>query len=245
MSSTNKTTNYDLSQFIGSDKPAWLGDYNSDMSKIDTGIHTAQTTATGANGKADANTTAIGTLENLTTDAKTSLVSAINEVDSNADTAQNTANSASNAAATNASAITALTNYLNLSNFTTPTVTVTNASIDSSSTSISCASNSTGSMGKIYGRVSFTSNASTSTVTFNTPLRPDTAITINGTVFGQWSDTGSGSDWSGLIPTSMSIGTDGVATLQVTGSVSGRKRRLHFIACVIFAKSFGDVPIPE
>lgn len=35
MSSTNKTTNYELSQFIGSDKPAWLVDYNGDMSKID------------------------------------------------------------------------------------------------------------------------------------------------------------------------------------------------------------------
>lgn len=39
MSSTNKTANYELSQFIGSDKPAWLIDYNGDMSKIDTAIH--------------------------------------------------------------------------------------------------------------------------------------------------------------------------------------------------------------
>lgn len=36
MSSTNKTTNYKLSQYIGTDKPTYLGDYNSDMSKIDT-----------------------------------------------------------------------------------------------------------------------------------------------------------------------------------------------------------------
>lgn len=35
MSSTNKTTNLGLSQFLGTDKPAWLGDYNSDMQKID------------------------------------------------------------------------------------------------------------------------------------------------------------------------------------------------------------------
>ena len=34
MSSTNKTPNYQLSQFVGSDKPAWLADYNQDMSKI-------------------------------------------------------------------------------------------------------------------------------------------------------------------------------------------------------------------
>lgn len=35
MSSTNKTPNYDLSQFVGTDKPTYLGDYNGDMLKID------------------------------------------------------------------------------------------------------------------------------------------------------------------------------------------------------------------
>lgn len=35
MASTNKTENYDLSQFVGTDRPTWLGDYNSDMTKID------------------------------------------------------------------------------------------------------------------------------------------------------------------------------------------------------------------
>lgn len=35
MSSTNKTTNYNLSQYIGTDKPTYLGDYNGDMLKID------------------------------------------------------------------------------------------------------------------------------------------------------------------------------------------------------------------
>ena len=38
MSSTNKTTNYNLSQFVGTDVPSYLGDYNSDMSKIDKAI---------------------------------------------------------------------------------------------------------------------------------------------------------------------------------------------------------------
>lgn len=35
MSSTNKTPNYKLSQYIGTDKPTYLGDYNGDMLKID------------------------------------------------------------------------------------------------------------------------------------------------------------------------------------------------------------------
>lgn len=36
MASTNKTPNYNLSQFVGTDIPQWLTDYNNDMSKIDT-----------------------------------------------------------------------------------------------------------------------------------------------------------------------------------------------------------------
>lgn len=36
MTATNKTKNYGLSQFVGTDRPTWLGDYNGDMSKIDT-----------------------------------------------------------------------------------------------------------------------------------------------------------------------------------------------------------------
>lgn len=35
MSSTNKTTTLKLSQFVGTDKPDWLTDYNDDMGKID------------------------------------------------------------------------------------------------------------------------------------------------------------------------------------------------------------------
>ena len=35
MTATNKTENYELSQFVGSDRPTWLGDYNGDMAKID------------------------------------------------------------------------------------------------------------------------------------------------------------------------------------------------------------------
>lgn len=54
MGSTNKTTNYELSQFLGTDKPAWLQDYNGDMQKIDTGIHNAKTAADNAQNAADA-----------------------------------------------------------------------------------------------------------------------------------------------------------------------------------------------
>ena len=38
MAHTNATATYELSQFLGTDKPAWLVDYNGDMLKIDTAL---------------------------------------------------------------------------------------------------------------------------------------------------------------------------------------------------------------
>lgn len=35
MTAANHTENYNLSQFVGTDRPTWLGDYNGDMAKID------------------------------------------------------------------------------------------------------------------------------------------------------------------------------------------------------------------
>ena len=48
MSSTNKTTNYNLSQYIGTDKPTYLGDYNGDMLKIDAQMKKNADSATNA-----------------------------------------------------------------------------------------------------------------------------------------------------------------------------------------------------
>ena len=76
MASTNSTTHYELSQYIGTDKPTYLVDYNQDMSKIDAGIY-------GAKSKADNNETSIGTLSNLQTTEKSNLVGAVNEVNTN------------------------------------------------------------------------------------------------------------------------------------------------------------------
>lgn len=45
MSSSQKTTYYNLSQFQDADKPSWRGDYNGDMDKIDTGLQSVKTSA--------------------------------------------------------------------------------------------------------------------------------------------------------------------------------------------------------
>ena len=46
MAHTNQTTNYELSQFVGTDRPSWLDDYNADMTKIDAAIKTAAQSST-------------------------------------------------------------------------------------------------------------------------------------------------------------------------------------------------------
>ena len=189
MSSTNKTTNYELSQFIGTDKPAWLTDYNADMSKIDAGVAAAQNTATGADGKADANTTAIGTLANLTTTAKTNLVAAINEVDTNADAAAGTAETAAQTAATaqtNANAastkVNALADYLSMTATAVASANIVANAGTIGNNSVTIATNNTGTFGKIYGVVNHTVSAAGSyTITLNVDsgIHPDTDITIN------------------------------------------------------------------
>lgn len=53
MAHTNQTPNYALSQFLGTDKPAWLVDYNGDMEKVDLGLKAAQDVADAAKAEAD------------------------------------------------------------------------------------------------------------------------------------------------------------------------------------------------
>lgn len=82
MSHTNSTTNYGLPQWIGTDKPTFLGDFNSAFSAIDTAMKN----------NADAATSAVNTANTASTAATTA--------STNATTALNTANSAATDAAT-------------------------------------------------------------------------------------------------------------------------------------------------
>lgn len=99
--STNKTTNYELPQFIGTDKPTWLGDFNQAMSDIDAGMHENATDIASmksdvANATASASqaTQAVSTL----TGTVNSLSSTVTSVQTTANNAQSTANSALNVA---------------------------------------------------------------------------------------------------------------------------------------------------
>lgn len=241
MASTNKTTNYELSQFLGTDKPAWLGDYNPDMLKIDNGIHNAQVTATGADGKATANATAIGDISALQTTAKNNLVEAINEIDTETATAQNIANSAQTTAnSANTKATNAL-NALNLNVFTTLTWTASFGTIASNTTKV--ATNSDGSLAKIYGFIRMTDvNNPSATVTLtssDTGLRPESAINFQACgnsfkIFDTSPATGFPSELN------YTLNTDGTITCNINNSGSPVEQDITFLACLLFISDFGD-----
>lgn len=176
MASTNKTTHYELSQYVGTDKPTYLTDYNNDMSAIDTGIYNAQTKADSAfanagtaDTKADnatltANTaltnagtanTNIGTMANLNTTEKSSLVGAINEVNNRV-------------------------NFTSFKRFTSDDYEVSNAVIGGHNLNI--AKNADGSLCKVYGATGFYVNATQSQagklVIKNTGLTVDSEFTV-------------------------------------------------------------------
>lgn len=94
MAHTNSTTNYELSQFIGTDKPTFLGDYNGDMQKIDAAIKASKDTADGASTTANA----ASALATSASETATTAASAAASADANATTALNTANGATTTA---------------------------------------------------------------------------------------------------------------------------------------------------
>lgn len=84
MASTNKTTNYELSQYVANDKPTYLVDYNSDMNKIDTRMKAnsdlaglAKSEADELSSRVDGQDVIIGTL-NTTVGQHTTDISSLN-----------------------------------------------------------------------------------------------------------------------------------------------------------------------
>ena len=80
MSATNATTNYSLPLFIGTDKPAWLVDFNGAMTAIDaqmktnaTDIQANTTSISGLSTTVSAHTTSISTISGEITTLSTGL----------------------------------------------------------------------------------------------------------------------------------------------------------------------------
>lgn len=287
MASTNKTTHYELSQYIGTDKPTYLTDYNQDMSRIDAGIY-------GAKSEADTNSANIGDISDLTTTAKNNVVSAINEIDGEVGSLSSTVANHTTAIGNNATAIGTLTNLStvdktdlvsainevdlissnnsssigNLSNLDTTVKTDVVSAInevdgdikkfnfvnfdDYSSVAtvtagtitdidLHVASNSDGSIAKIYGKVSVANSGAINGVLTipSTRLRPESNITINGSLL-KAAYVSSGIN--GLTTESFTVYTNGNITFPVTASQYATSTQYILINSVIFLKDFGDTP---
>ena len=100
MSYTNKTTHYELPQYVATDKPKYLTDFNDTMAAIDSQMYvnataaaTAQTAAEGAQSTADSAVSSIGTLNTQingdpTDPSDTGLAGDVSNIDGNVNTIQ-------------------------------------------------------------------------------------------------------------------------------------------------------------
>lgn len=147
MSSTNKTANYNLPQFVGSDKPTWLGDVNQSMSIIDTQMKS----------NADGVTSAAGAVTELTTRVETAEtnVSALNTRVGTVET--QTSNISGDVSSLN-TAVSALISQLNLNSRTQNTISLAG----NRQFTVYLAQNSDGSLFKFYGQCYIDNNTSSS-----------------------------------------------------------------------------------
>ena len=251
MASTNKTTNYQLSQYIGSDKPTYLGDYNSDMSKIDTQMKTnADNIATAIAGVESATSTAnsavaTATQANTTAQNASSVATSASTTASNAQSTANSALSTATSAQSKSNEVeTNLNNFESKLNFTHfdsyPIADITVPSGTKESGTLTVASNDDGSVAKIYGQISINGGNQGSSFSFRTRLRPKSNITINGMCIVACKNTSNALQTMNQSP--VTIATDG--TVTVPYNTVGGQSRYFLIPCVLFLKDFGDTPTP-
>lgn len=238
MSHTNSTTNYNLPQFIGTDKPTWLNDVNGAFESIDTQMKANADSATSAGTSATTANNAIGTLSNLNTTTKTDLVSAVNEVNTAVGTVSGVASSASSTATQAKTTTDELANYFNIKNFdnVTSNIVLTGATVNPDDTRINCATNDAGTLGKIYGQIRFfVSSTSGCTITIPTAFKPDETLTIDGVAQIHYEDIHSF--------LTLNIATNGNVTIRLSGGWYNRSCMLSLTAVLLFLKNFGDSPV--
>lgn len=81
MSHTNKTPNYDLPQFIGTDKASWLGDLNPAFLAIDAGMQANKVAAQAAEVSAGEASAMAQSANSVANSANSSATNALSEID--------------------------------------------------------------------------------------------------------------------------------------------------------------------
>lgn len=258
MSHTNTTPNFNLPQFVGTDKPAWLTDINQAFLNIDTAIKSAKDSADTATGSATTANNSIGTLTNLNTTEKSTLVGAINEVNTNVGIAQNTANGASTTATATDNRLTAFEKKFNVMHSITTSQIPATGNVDTNI--VKLAQDSTSSMFKFYGSRTFFSNsviqysavegmagtygADTGLILTTPPAQA--YIVENAGLRFQSDNNDSNIRTSSSIQ--FAVGTNGHVYANPKGDSSnitipnGVFERWYYIPCLYFNASFGDDP---
>lgn len=246
MSHTNSTPNYNLPQFVGTDKPSWLNDVNGAMSAIDTQMKTNADGITTADTKATTAMNTTGELANLNTTDKTSLVSAVNEVNTALGVTSGVASSASTKATNALNKIDAFEPLFNMTKFSNiPAASLTKSKMTVGFGSVNYATNNDGSIGKIYGylgNVKMTSSTGEGYIRFTTPLRPKSAITIAQiALFIRIENT---INAESVMVRDLTIQTNGRIDITLDSYWYNRAFNVYIPPCVLFMKDFGDTPTP-
>lgn len=244
MSSTNKTTNYELSQFTQTDKPAWLGDYNLDMSKIDSALHT-----NAGNISTNTSNIAINTDDiSANAGAIASLQDDVDDLDGRVDV---------------------LEDELNLSQKSTYDGTAIG---EGWSGSVSLAQNTSGTFYKMYGTVGYRNDLTTSVIlnktlipgllvnnqpwygiktSLKTNKNPQEAYVVDGGgMLAIRYNTPTPTVISDIQPVSFAVGTDGFIYIwagdtQTFTVYPSRSYRSTYYAALYVNKNFGDTPTPS
>lgn len=211
MSSTNTTPNYGLPQYIPTDKPTYLGDFNKAMLDIDTNIKTIENKAVSAESSvATANSNASQALENAnqaSTKADTAQA-ASTQAQKTATTAKNTADTANSTANRNTNSIN------NIKKWTEPQ-NIVNSEFTGSS--LKCSYNKELGLLNLYGKFNILRNNPNNIILGTLPeeIRPtNTRTIING--FTPVYPIGSAGDGAG-IPADLTINPQGQIVLYNNG----------------------------
>lgn len=240
MSHTNTTTNYNLPQFVGTDKPAWLTDVNGAMSAIDSQMKTNADSATTANSNATSALNGVGTLGNLTTTEKSNLVGAINEVNGNLATTAQTASTAGTNASNAINGVQAVKNYLTMTQFSTLNATSSSAYVTLAYSTLKAAVNADGTFGRLYGKIDVTgTGTANATITLSdTGFRPSAPFSVTGFAYAILNTSTVMAQY--FADLTLNFAVDGTVTITGLGAYSGMTGRIFLQTGLIFAQDFGD-----
>ena len=261
MSATNTTTNYNLPIFIGSDKPAWLVDFNGAMNAIDAQMKTnADAIATKSPILTFNDTTEIDFTK--TGDVITaSLASGVSDkvgralvkpisapaadqivgIDTNGDQAAFDIGSGlfNDSGTLKAVDLNLTATQIELTDIVVET---TGFSLTTNTGNMAVAKNADGTIGKIYGRLRVTnSTSSNSACVLRLPVKVaaiDSAIAISPAGLSQVTTATSGGPIS--LTTVVNIATDGTIKLSAT-IFANKTMDIYFFPSLYFFKDFGDV----